>query len=128
MLKTHDAALIIGDQGLQLEKLDKNITRYDLSEEWFNRTGKTFVHAVIAVSSGVDIDQNIIDIIEKSKNEGLARLDEISKEQGKKLGIETDICKDYLSNKIRYNLEMEEMSGLLHFQHLCSSHGLLPAA
>ena len=47
MLNQHDAALIIGDQALGISK--EGVSIYDLSEEWFKRTEKTLVHAVIAV-------------------------------------------------------------------------------
>jgi chorismate dehydratase len=127
MLKNNDAALIIGDQALKLDLTDKTVTVYDLSEEWFKRTEKTFVHAVIAIAPGVDIDQKVIDAIQKSKLEGLANLDEIAKKQGHQLGIDADICKNYLSEKIRYDLDAEEMEGLLHFQELCCNNDLLPA-
>ena len=50
MLVDHSAALIIGDSAFKLRNLDSSITVYDLSEEWFRQTGKTFVHAVVALS------------------------------------------------------------------------------
>ncbi|MGV7220957.1 MAG: menaquinone biosynthesis protein [Nitrospinales bacterium] len=126
MLEDNDAALIIGDQALKLNVSDKTVTILDLSEEWFKRTGKTFVHAVIAIAPEVAIDQNIIDVIQKSKLEGLANLKEISIMQGEQLGLDAGVCKNYLSDKIRYNLDDEEMDGLLHFKELCCNEGLLP--
>jgi chorismate dehydratase len=127
MLENNDAALIIGDQALKLNTTGKKITVFDLSEEWFKRTGMTFVHAVIAIAPGVKIDQKVIDVIQKSKLEGLAHLDEIAKQQAEQLGINSEVCKNYLSEKIRYNLDEEEMEGLLHFQELCCDDDLLPA-
>ena len=126
MLEDNDAALIIGDQALKLDVPDKTLTIFDLSEEWFKRTGKTFVHAVIAIAPDVGIDQNIINVIQKSKAEGLSNLDEISITEGEKLGLDAGVCKNYLSEKIRYNLDEEEMDGLLHFQELCCNDDLLP--
>ncbi len=125
MLENNDAALIIGDQALGLKSFNKELIQYDLSEEWFKLTGKTFVHAVVAYSSDMEIDQNIIEIIQKSKSEGLANLDEISREQAEKLGMEAEVCKNYLDKKILYSLGNEEMDGLLHFQDLCRAQGLL---
>jgi chorismate dehydratase len=126
MLENNDAALIIGDQALKLNVPGKEVTIFDLSEEWNKKTGMTFVHAVVAIAPGVKIDQKIIDVIQKSKLEGLAKLNEIAKQQGELLGIESEICKNYLSEKIRYNLDEEEMEGLLHFQELCFKERLLP--
>jgi len=127
MLENNDAALIIGDQALKLDIPSREITVFDLSEEWFKRTGMTFVHAVIAIAPGVKIDHKVMDVIQKAKSDGLANLDEIARKQGELLGIEVDICKNYLSEKILYNLDKEEMDGLLHFQKLCSVENLLPA-
>lgn len=126
MLATHDAALIIGDQALSFKSPGKTTAQYDLSEEWFKRTGKTFVHAVVAVSNNVEIGQRIVDVIQKAKTEGLTNLDEIAQEQAEHLGIDAEVCKDYLSQKIRYNLGEEEIAGLNHFRDLCRAEGLLP--
>jgi len=125
MLATHDAALIIGDQALNLKISGKGPAIYDLSEEWHKRTGKTFVHAVVAVSADVAIDQKLIGLIQKAKTEGQTNLEKIAQEQAQKLGIDFAVCKDYLTNKILYNLGEEEMAGLTHFRNLCQDAGLL---
>ena len=62
MLVDHSAALIIGDRALTLGEFDPSLTVYDLSEEWFRQTGKTFVHAVLAVHQRVVLDLSLIHI------------------------------------------------------------------
>jgi chorismate dehydratase len=121
MLENHDAALIIGDQALGFTK--KNALIYDLSEEWFNLTGKTFVHAVIVVREGINVQfsQTII----AAKREGLKNLDVIAKTQAKKTGHPVALVQDYLKNKIRYDFGEEEMEGLASFQSLCYEAGLI---
>lgn len=123
MLKDHDAALIIGDQALALSIAGGDLTLFDLSQEWFERTGKTFVHAVVAMSAGVEIPAKSLAFIEKSKAEGLANIDEISRSYAEKWGVDAEFCKDYLANKIRYDLGEEEMAGLNHFRDLCLEGG-----
>ena len=121
MLENNDAALIIGDQALGFYK--EGVSIYDLSEEWFNRTGKTFIHAVIAVREGIQVD--CIQTLMDAKQEGLQNLDAIAKTQAKKTGHPVALLQDYLKNKIRYDFGDEEMEGLKHFQSLCLEAGLI---
>ena len=74
MLVDHSAALIIGDSAFKLSNLDSSITVYDLSEEWFRRTGKTFVHAVVAVRKNISLSQSQKKFIQQANKEGWARL------------------------------------------------------
>lgn len=122
MLQHHDAALIIGDQALGVYK--EGMLVYDLSEEWFNRTNKTFVHAVIAVREGVEVS-GIPQTLQDAKQEGLQNLDDIAMTQANKTGHSVSLLQDYLRNKIRYDFGEEEMEGLIHFQSLCHEAGLV---
>ena len=123
MLREHDAALIIGDPALGFKKEDATI--YDLSQEWFQRTGKTFVHAVIVVREGVEIDERIVEIFRVAKQEGLMKIATIARAQARDTGFPESMLVDYLKNKIRYNLGAEELDGLSFFQSLCKSAGLI---
>jgi len=123
MLQEHDAALIIGDPALGFNK--EGTTIYDLSEEWFQRTGKTFVHAVIAVREGVEIGDRIVEIFRLAKQEGLMKIATIARVQARQRGFPENLLVDYLKNKIRYNLGAEELDGLSHFQSLCHASGLI---
>ena len=124
MLNHHDSALIIGDQALGISK--EGVSIYDLSEEWFNQTGKTFVHAVIAVREGIEVENRIIQTLLDAKQEGLQNLDMIVQTQANKTGHPLFLLRDYLKNKIRYDFGEEEMEGLMHFQSLCHEFGLVP--
>ena len=124
MLNHHDAALIIGDQALGISK--EGVSIYDLSEEWFKRTEKTFVHAVIAVREGIKVESRIIQTLLDAKQEGLQNLDMIVQAQANKTGHPVFLLRDYLKNKIRYDFGEEEMEGLMHFQSLCHEFGLVP--
>ena len=123
MLSSNDAALIIGDNTFSFERTGKTI--YDLSREWFQLTGKPFVHALLCVRKEVQVDKNIIMTILKSRDEGLASIEQISKDEAPKLGITKEKCTDYLKNKIRYNLGNEEQEGLKEFFSLAFSHGFI---
>lgn len=124
MLENHDAALIIGDQALGFSK--EGVSVYDLGEEWFNQTGKTFVHAVMAVREGVRVEGGIIQTLLDAKQEGMENLDTIAEGQAKKTDHPVSLLQDYLKNKICYDLGEEEIEGLVHFQLLCYEAGLVP--
>ena len=123
MLQGHDAALIIGDPALGFNK--EGTTIYDLSEEWYQRTGKTFVHAVIVAREGVEIGERIVEIFRIAKQEGLMKIETIARTQARKTGLPETLLVDYLKNKIRYNLGAEELDGLSYFQSICQSAGLI---
>lgn len=125
MLKEHDAALVIGDPAFHLRSADPGLEIYDLSELWFKQTGKTFVHAVVAVDSKVELDKNFLVVLQEAKADGLARLNEIARAESEKSGIDFETCIDYLSNKIIYDLGVVEIAGLQHFRDLCLEKGIL---
>lgn len=123
MLHSHDAALIIGDKTFSAEKTGNTI--YDLSNEWFMITGKPFVHAVLCVRDGIQIDGNIIKAILSSRERGLSSLEHISREAAQESGITKDKCMDYLKNKIIYTLGEAEQEGLKEFYSLAHKHGFI---
>ena len=122
MLATHDATLIIGDQALQMERRPELVV-HDLSQTWFEQTGKTFVHAVMAVRPEVALPGEVVEAIQQAR--GQAELEVIVKSQSAKTGIAEERCWDYLAHKIIYDLGERELDGLSHFQDLCLQHGLL---
>ena len=125
MLMKHDAALIIGDPAFGLRFAYPNLEIYDLSEQWFERTRKTFVHAVVAVRNGIELDQAFLTTVQEAKTEGLSRVTGIAQIESERSGMTYEICLDYLSNKIIYDLGPEEMIGLEHFRDTCFEKGIL---
>ena len=125
MLKNHDAALIIGDPAFGLQSAYPDLQIYDLSEQWFKQTGKTFVHAIVAVRNGIELDKDFLEMVQQAKTEGLSRLESIAQTDSEKLGIAYETCLDYLSSKIIYDLDQEEMAGLQHFRDVCFEKGIL---
>ena len=125
MLKEHDAALIIGDPAFHLRSAYPDLEIYDLSEQWFQQTGKMFVHAVVAVDCEVTLDEKFLVMLQEAKADGLSRLEEIAQAESGKAKINYETCLDYLSNKIIYDLGKEEMIGLQHFRDACFEKGIL---
>jgi len=125
MLNDHDAALVIGDQAFQVPALTETVTVYDLSERWLERTGLTFVHAVVAVRKGVKLTAEITAALRGLAAKGLARLDSIVQAETAKTGLTEDVCRDYLEHKIIYELGDDELVGLKTFQELCLQNQLV---
>jgi chorismate dehydratase len=129
MLAGHDAALLIGDPAL---KVDRSCYRtWDLAEEWIRFTGKPFVFAFWAVrqealrSSSLDLTT----IFQQSRDHGLEpdRLEEISKTWAPKLGITKDAVHDYLTTNIYYYLDEPCLDGLQLFYRYAFECGALPS-
>jgi chorismate dehydratase len=125
MLKNHDAALIIGDPAFGLRAAYPNLQIVDLSELWFEQTGKTFVHAIVAVRNGIELDQKFLATVQGAKEEGRSRIESIAQAESQQLGITFETCLDYLSKKIIYDLGEVEMTGLQHFRDICFEKGIL---
>jgi len=125
MLVDHSAALIIGDSAFKLSNLDPSITVYDLSEEWFRQTGKTFVHAVVAARKNICLSQSQKKFIQQVKAEGCGRVKEVVQDYKGLSNVDIEALEDYLEKKIRYDLDEAATDGLVHFRNLCYEHGII---
>lgn len=132
MLEQHDAALVIGDPALQIDR--SRYTTFDLAEEWIRFTGKPFVFAFWAIRSaalsGPEAGQNLPLVFQQSRDHGLEpqNLDLIVKEWAPKLALsETDV-RTYLTENIYYRLSPECLQGLELFYSYAEQCQALPAA
>ena len=154
MLAQHDAALVIGDPALQIDR-----SRYltlDLAEEWIRHTGKPFVFAFWAVrQSALQEDagcreglcgdsrprlsasrsdasqwQDLATIFQQSRDHGLqpASLDQITSEWAPKLALKEEDVRSYLTENIYYYLDPPCLEGLQLFYRYAAEIGALPAA
>ena len=150
MLAAHDAALLIGDPALQIDR-----SRYltlDLAEEWIRHTGKPFVFAFWAIrqqalqeealrgdnrprlsAARSDARVHALDlatIFQQSRDHGLQRasLDQIAREWAPKLGIGEAGVRSYLTENIYYHLDPPCLEGLQLFYRYAAEIGALSAA
>jgi chorismate dehydratase len=128
MLATSDAALLIGDPALQVDR-----TRYktwDLAEEWIRFTGKPFVFAFWAVrqDSLKDCRRNLAVDFQASLNWGLQSetLDEISRIWSPRLGLSEPDVREYLTRNIHFYLDADCLEGLKLFYRYGHECGVLP--
>lgn len=118
-----DSAMLIGDSGLRkFYTHEDNYKVYDLGEIWTNETGLPFVYAVFAINEGVELGKNF-DAMLEGKKCGIKSLEEISIQESKKLGIDYEICKTYLTDRIKYDLGVEEIKGIIKYSELLSELG-----
>jgi chorismate dehydratase len=153
MLAQHDAALVIGDPALQIDR-----SRYrtlDLAEEWIRHTGKPFVFAFWAVRQNalqedalqgdalcgdsrprLSASRNdalpaldLASIFQQSRDHGLepASLDQITREWAPRLSLKEAVVRSYLTENIYYQLDPPCLEGLQLFYRYAAEIGALPA-
>jgi len=131
MLATCDAALLIGDPALQVDR--KRYFTLDLAEEWAARTGKSFVFAFWAIRKQALAGRNaaaIAEAFQKSRDHGLSpkNLEAIAQEWAPRLGITVEAVRVYLTQNIHYYLDPPCLEGLELYYRLGAEVGALPKA
>jgi chorismate dehydratase len=127
MLASHDAALLIGDSALRVDR-----TRYlavDLAEEWRAMTGRPFVFAFWAIRKDI-ATARMAEHFRASRDHGLqpAALDQQARQWAPRVGISPQEVRSYLTDAISYDLDGAALAGLNLFIKLASGEGLLPSS
>jgi chorismate dehydratase len=127
MLESFDAALIIGDLALTVDRT-RHIC-YDLAEEWKRLTGKPFVFAFWAVRAEAlsELDRDLATMFQESRDHGLANVDALAKTWAPRVGITEQAVRTYLTENIDYLLDEKNLSGLELFFEYAAESGVLPA-
>ena len=132
MLADHDAALVIGDPALTIDR--SRYVTLDLAEEWVRHTGKPFVFAFWAVRSealsNLPISTDLAEVFRQSRDHGLASasIDQIARDWAPKLGLSESAIRSYLTESIHYELDSECVEGLQLFYRYAAEIGALPTA
>jgi chorismate dehydratase len=130
MLSDNDAALLIGDPALQIDR--SRYHTWDLAEEWLRFTGKPFVFAFWAVrddaaqSSSLDLPS----LFQQSRDHGLQpqNLNHVARIWSPKLGLTEAAIRTYLTTNIYYDLDGPCLDGLQLFYRHAFECGTLPRA
>jgi chorismate dehydratase len=129
MLREYDAALLIGDPALKVDR--SRYHTWDLAEEWIRFTGKPFVFAFWAVRQDAmrNSSQDLVAIFQESRDHGLEpeNLAHITRTWAKKLGQPESDLREYLTRNIFYYLDAECLEGLQLFYRLAQECGAVPA-
>ena len=126
MLESEDAALIIGDPAMLIDR--SSLFVYDLAEEWRKFTGLPFVFAFWAIRqesplwNGSKSSLGQINFAE-AKAEGLAHINEIAGDYSALLNLPKAELVSYLTDSINYTMDEECIEGLRKFFELaCDNH------
>lgn len=125
MLKTHEAALVIGDAAFP----DQGAPHiWDLGQGWKELTGLPFVYAVWTVNEGVDRAW-LATLLRDSLAAGLSHLEDIAVQAvGSVPGEDAKSLLHYLRENLHYVLGDRELQGIQTFQKLCQKYNLIPAS
>ena len=128
MLATNDAALLIGDPALKVDR--SRYRTWDLSDEWVRFTGKAFVFAFWAITQNAASDPHLdlAAIFQQSRDHGLSpgNLSQIVAKWSPRLGLSQDAVRDYLTDNIHYYLDQSCLDGLSLFYRYAYECGALP--
>ncbi len=128
MLATADAALLIGDPALRVDRTGLHVI--DLAAEWRALTGLPFVFAVWAV--GPDVEPalaagEVAPLLTASLDTAEAELDELIAAAAAELELPAEEVRTYLTRHLSYRLGAPERASLDEFFRRAHRHGLLPA-
>jgi chorismate dehydratase len=122
MLEEADAALVIGDPALHVDRETFHIL--DLAAEWRELTGKPFVFAVWAVREGIATEPLGHDL-QASLGAAFEQMDEIIARAIAELSLPREVVERYLLRHLRFTLGPEELAGLEEYYRRARGMGLL---
>ena len=132
MLRSHDAALLIGDTALEMA-VGKEYCVHDLAHLWHERTGQPFVFAFWAVRLDslhrAPRHLDLVKVFQRSRDHGLepVNLRIIAQQWSSKLKLSQADILTYLTENVHYYLDRQNHAGLQLFLRYSQEIGLIPA-
>jgi chorismate dehydratase len=132
MLAACDAALLIGDPALRIER--SNYFVYDLAEEWRHFTGKPFVFAFWAVRlqalSEIRRSLDVAAVFRSSRDHGIqpASIAQIAGRWSARVALSEAEVAGYLTDNISFFLDAENLEGLELFFRYSAECGVIEEA
>lgn len=139
MLAAADAALLIGDpallaledRGHRRERTGERLDYIDLGREWRAWTGTPWVSAFWAVrdaafSSATVTPGQLGHDFERSRDHGLAHIEELVSEWSARIAVPAATLRTYLTHNIHYVLDEACLEGLQLFYRYAAECGALP--
>lgn len=122
MLRTNDAALIIGDPGMRIPPRDFHV--FDLAGLWRRYTGSGFVFAMWMAGKASAAAVLKIDFA-GARDEGLEHVEEIAEQNEPLLGLPKSELVTYLRENICFTLDDDLQRGLELYFELAYKHGII---
>ncbi|HEX2223854.1 MAG TPA: menaquinone biosynthesis protein [Thermoanaerobaculia bacterium] len=123
MLSEADAALVIGDPALRVDRDRYQVI--DLAAEWKALTGLPFVFAVWAVRPEVDFP-DLPFYFKSSLRYGISSMDTLVREAAAELDLDSSEVRSYLTENLSYFLREPEVQALEEYYRLAYAQGLIP--
>ena len=123
MLAKHDAALLIGDPALRVNRAKYRV--WDVTEIWREFTGKGFVFAFWLARKTSAAEARSIDFV-GARDEGLGKIEEIIDFYLSQVTLDRNDFRRYLTENISYTLDDELLAGLQLYYQLAHEHNLIP--
>jgi chorismate dehydratase len=114
MLRSADAALVIGDPALRIDPARLPYHIYDLGDEWVLMTGLPMVFAVWAGRREV-VTPEVAEAFRASLRYGREHMDEIVMMESARREFAPELVRDYLTRHIVYELSDREYAGMKLF-------------
>lgn len=125
-----DAVLLIGDRGVQPAN-GRYAFVWDLGQRWTEWTGLPFVFAMWIARTDAETPDSAWRGLEAglaaARDDGLARLPEIARDEAPALGISESACLRYLQDNLHFQLGERERQGMRAFFNLAAANGLIAA-
>jgi chorismate dehydratase len=121
---TADAVLVIGDRAMKVPDAPFHAV-VDLAEAWNALTSLPFVFALWVARPGLDLGA-LPEALERSRADGLAHAADLAATYGPRLGLGFDVCLEYLTRVLSYDLGEPEVAGLRRFARMAADLGLAP--
>lgn len=125
MLDAADAALLIGDPALRVDRRDLQI--WDLAAEWRAMTGLPFVFAAWTCRAGIELTPDQKRLFTDSLEAGLADLERIVTDAAAETGLDPELLYRYFTHHLHYRLGPEERAGMDAFLRHIESLSPSPA-
>ncbi len=133
MLRSADAALLIGDPALLALEARENIEKqvgpcqwFDIAREWKLRTGLPWVAAVWAARPEAITDPSqIIADLDHSRINGLSHIEDLVTEWTPRIAIPPATIREYLTQNIHYTLDPNCLEALHLFRRYAAEIDLL---
>jgi len=118
-----DAILLIGDRAMHPARgVYEEI--WDLGDRWCRHTGLPFVFAAW-VARGDLVDDGLTEILQASRDDGVADIDAIARREAATHGLTTEDLTDYFHTNLHYHLGDQERVGMEMYRHKADSLGLI---
>ena len=125
MLRTNDAALIIGDTAMTFSR--EGLHTWDMAALWRKYTGLGFVFAMWAVRNEVTARAKQVDFA-SVRDEGVAQIETIVDYYLTRIPLSREELRSYLTDNIAFCLDDQMREGLKLYFKLAAKHGLIDEA